>query len=50
MVGNVPFHLKFALKYHVINVRSIEYFTTEIELMFPVFKYWTVHKILQYLT
>jgi len=33
-----------------IKVCSTEYLTTQIELMLPTSKYWTVHKIIQYLT
>jgi len=36
-------------KHDVIKVCSIEYLTTEIELMLPTFKSWTIHKIIQYL-
>jgi len=31
-----------------MKVCSIEYLTTEIELVLPAFKAWTVHKIIQY--
>jgi len=33
-----------------IKVCSIEYLTTQIELVLPTFKSWTVHKIIEYLT
>jgi len=33
-----------------IKVCSIEYLTTQIELVLPTFKSWTVHKIVEYLT
>jgi len=29
---------------------SIEYLTTELELVLPTFKSWTDHKIIEYLT
>jgi len=29
---------------------SIEYLTTEVELVLPTFKSWTDHKIIEYLT
>ena len=29
---------------------NVEYFTTEIKLVLPTFKSWTVHKIIEYLT
>ena len=32
-------------KHDVINVCSAEYLTTQIELVLPTFKSWTVHKI-----
>ena len=34
----------------VIKVCIIEYLTTEIELVLPPFKSWTVHTIVEYLT
>ena len=37
-------------KHGVIKVCNIEYFTTEIELVLPTFKSWTVHTIIEYLT
>jgi len=37
-------------KHDVIKVCSLEYLTTQIELVLPTFKYWTVHKIIEYLT
>jgi len=33
-----------------MNVCSIEYLTTQIELMLPTFNSWTVNKIMKYLT
>ena len=33
-------------KHDVINVCSAEYLTTQIELVLPTFKSWTVHKII----
>ena len=40
------------LRKHRRNKCSIEYLTTDIELVFPIptFKSWTVHKIIEYLT
>jgi len=35
---------------YVIKVCSMEYLTTQIELVLPTFKSWTVHKIIEYLT
>ena len=37
-------------KHGIIKLCSIEYLTTQIELVLPTFKSWTVHKIIQYLT
>ena len=37
-------------KHDVIKVCSIEYLTTKITLMLPTFKFWTVHKVREYLT
>ena len=37
-------------KHDVIKVCGIEYLTTELELLLPTFKSWTVHKIIEYLT
>ena len=37
-------------KHDDIKVRSMQYLTTEIELVLPTFKSWTVHKITEYLT
>jgi len=37
-------------KHDVIEVCSIEYLTTHIELVLPAFNSWTVHKIIEYLT
>ena len=37
-------------KHGTIKVCSIEYLTTEIELLLPAFKSWTVHKIIEYVT
>jgi len=37
-------------KHDVIKVCSTEHLTTQIELMLPTFKSWTVHKITEYLT
>ena len=34
----------------VIKVCGIKYLTTQIELVLPTFKSWTVHKIIEYLT
>jgi len=34
-------------KRNVIKVCSTEYLTTEIELVLPTFKSWTVHKIIE---
>ena len=36
-------------KHDVIKVCSIEYLTTQVELVLPAFKSWTVHKIIEYL-
>jgi len=58
---NILHHKCFVLRYSMtessqwnyakfIKVCSIEYLTTEIELVLPTFKSWTVHKIMQYLT
>jgi len=33
-----------------IKVCNIEYLTTQTQLVFPTFKSWTVHKIIEYLT
>jgi len=33
-----------------IKVCNIEYLTTQIELVLPTFRSWTVHKIIEYLT
>ena len=35
-------------KHDVVKVCSIEYLTTEIELMLPTFKSWTANKIIEY--
>jgi len=37
-------------KYDIIKVCSIEYLTTQIELVLPTFKSWTIHKIIEQLT
>jgi len=37
-------------KHDVIKVCSVEHLTTQIELVLPTFKSWTVHKIMEYLT
>jgi len=37
-------------KHGVINVHSIEYLTTKIELVLPTFKSWTIYKIIDYVT
>jgi len=37
-------------KHDVIKFCSIEYLTTQIELVLPTFKSGTVHKIIEYLT
>ena len=37
-------------KHDVIKVCNIEYLTTEIELVLPTFEFWTVHRIIEYLT
>jgi len=37
-------------KHDVIKLCSIEYLTTQIELVLPTFNSWTVHKIIEYLT
>jgi len=37
-------------KHDVIKLCSIEYLTTQIELVMPTFKSWTVQKIIEYLT
>ena len=37
-------------KHDVIKVCSVEYLTTQIELVLQTFKSWTVHKIIEYLT
>ena len=37
-------------KHDVIKVCSIEYFTTQIELVLSAFKSWIAHKIIEYLT
>jgi len=37
-------------KHDVIKVCSIEYLATQIELLLPTFKSWTVHKIIEYVT
>jgi len=37
-------------KHDVIKVCSVEYLTTQIELVLLTFKSWTVHKIIKYLT
>ena len=37
-------------KHDVIKLCSIDYLTTQIELVSPTFKSWAVHKIIQYLT
>ena len=37
-------------KHDVIKVCSIEYLTTQIELVLPTFNCWIVHKIIEYLT
>jgi len=58
---NILHHKCFVLRYSMtessqwnyakfIKVCSIEYLTTEIELVLPTFKSWTVHKIMRYLT
>ena len=41
---------KHERKHDVIKVRSIEYLTTQIELVLPTFKSCAVHKIIYYLT
>jgi len=35
-------------KHDVIKLCSIKYLTTQIELVLPTFKFWTVHKIIEY--
>ena len=37
-------------KHDVIKRCSIEYLTTQIELLLPTFNSWTVHKIMEYFT
>ena len=37
-------------KHDIIKVCSIEYLTTQIELVLPTLQSWAVHKIIQYLT
>jgi len=37
-------------KHNVIKLCSIEYLTTQIQLVLPTFKSGTVHKIIEYLT
>jgi len=37
-------------KHDIIKVCNIEYLTTEIELVLPTVKSWTIHKIMEYLT
>jgi len=39
--------LATSLRKHVIKVCTIEYLTTQTELVSPTFKSWTVHKIIQ---
>ena len=37
-------------KHGVTKLCSVAYLTTEIELVLPTFKSWTVHKIMEYFT
>ena len=37
-------------KQDVIKLCSTEYLTSQVELVLPTFKSWTVHKIVEYLT
>ena len=37
-------------KHDVITVCSMDYLTTQIELVLPTFNFWTIHRIIEYLT
>jgi len=37
-------------KHGVVKVCRFAHLTTEIELVLPIFKFWTIHKIIEHLT